>query len=112
MSRPYEVIKSGSGARYAEFAKSQADRTAGFVITVAGPVRWEARTRHHVRLLFVAAVSVARSQQPDRRGEPVMGKHKKEVDCSTCNGQGGSWKTNDGKRFWAACAMCNGSGKQ
>jgi hypothetical protein len=112
MRRPYDFSKGGSGARNAGFATSQADRTADLVITVAGPVRWEARTRHHVRLFSVAAVAVVRSHQPDRRGESVMGKHKKEMDCSTCNGQGGSWKTNDGKRFWAPCAMCNGSGKQ
>jgi DnaJ-class molecular chaperone len=41
-----------------------------------------------------------------------MGKHKKEEDCSACNGKGGSWKTNDGERFWQNCALCNGSGKQ
>ncbi|WP_433143917.1 hypothetical protein ACQPZ8_49395 [Actinomadura nitritigenes] len=41
-----------------------------------------------------------------------MGKHKKQVDCGGCGGKGGSWQTNDGKRFWQPCVLCNGTGKQ
>lgn len=41
-----------------------------------------------------------------------MGKHKKEVDCSSCGGDGGSWTSDDGNRVWRRCAMCNGTGKQ
>lgn len=39
------------------------------------------------------------------------------ADCGMCNGQGGSWITNDGGtpgkniREWVPCAGCNGSGK-
>ncbi|MEV5748157.1 ATP-binding protein [Actinoallomurus sp. NPDC052308] len=41
-----------------------------------------------------------------------MGTHKREADCSACNGKGGSWKSHDGDRFWAPCVLCNGTGKQ
>lgn len=43
-----------------------------------------------------------------------MGKHKKAVDCSSCNGKKGKWVTDNGhgKKRWEPCAMCNGTGKQ
>ncbi len=41
-----------------------------------------------------------------------MGKHKKEVDCGGCQGKKGQWGTNDSKRFWIPCVLCNGTGKQ
>lgn len=41
-----------------------------------------------------------------------MGKHKKEVNCSGCKGDGGEWRTRDGKRYWQECVLCHGTGKQ
>lgn len=39
-------------------------------------------------------------------------------DCGACNGQGGSWVTNDGAtpgkniREWVPCSPCNGTGQK
>ncbi|MCO6010834.1 ATP-binding protein [Actinoallomurus purpureus] len=61
---------------------------------------------------LIAAPGVTLTAAELKEETAIMGKHNEQVDCSACNGKGGSWKSNDGDRFWAPCALCNGKGKQ
>jgi hypothetical protein len=61
---------------------------------------------------LIPAAGVMLTAAELKKETALMGKHGKTVDCSACNGKGGSWKTHDGERFWAPCALCNGTGKQ
>lgn len=42
----------------------------------------------------------------------MSGKHRKEVDCTGCNGRGQVKEWRDGKYEWVQCTLCNGKGKQ
>ncbi|WP_143831899.1 hypothetical protein [Nocardiopsis sp. CNR-923] len=52
-----------------------------------------------------------------RPAEPRPSTPSAEKDCGMCNGQGGSWETNDGGNpgrnigRWVPCPGCKGTGK-
>ncbi|MFL6056648.1 MAG: ATP-binding protein [Actinoallomurus sp.] len=83
----------------------------GIVDTYAA-ARWISYTRVDKTVHALIAAPGVTLTRAELEETVLTGKHKKDEDCSACNGKGGSWKTNDGDRFWAPCALCNGRGKQ